>query len=78
MFYFFQNTINMPCANFLYYAMCHNFRPSLTIILDDGDQYIEKKIMSKNLHNATCQILIHGWQLMTLAWHHVCNYNGIT
>jgi len=30
------------------------FRPSLTIIMDDGDQYFEKKIMYKNLHNATC------------------------
>ncbi len=35
---------------------CHNFGPSLTIIIDDGDQYFEKKIifMSKNLHNVMC------------------------
>jgi len=26
-----------------YYAMCHNLGPSLTIIMDDGDQYFEKK-----------------------------------
>ncbi len=32
----------MPSGNF-YCAMCHNFRPSLTIIMDDGDQYFEKK-----------------------------------
>jgi hypothetical protein len=66
----------MPCGNF-YCAMCHNLRPSLKIIMDDGNQYSEKKIMSKNLHSARCQILIHGWQLMTLAWHHGCNYNGV-
>jgi hypothetical protein len=42
------------------YAMCHNFRPSLIILMDDGNQYFEKKInfMSKNIHNATC----HGCQ----------------
>ncbi len=62
-----------------YYATCHNFEPSLIIIMDDGDQYFEKKIivMSKYLHNATCQILKDEWQLMTLAWHHGCNYNGV-
>jgi hypothetical protein len=26
-----------------YYATYHNFGPSLTIIMDDGDQYFEKK-----------------------------------
>jgi hypothetical protein len=41
-------------------AMCHNFELSLTIIMDNGDQYFEF-FMSKNLHNATCQILINGW-----------------
>jgi hypothetical protein len=34
--------INMPCGNF-YCAMCHNFGPSLIIIMDDGDQYFERK-----------------------------------
>jgi hypothetical protein len=43
-----------------YYATCHNFEPSLIIVMDDGDQYFEKNIISKNLHNATCQILIDG------------------
>jgi hypothetical protein len=47
----------MPCDNF-YCAMCHNFEPSLTIIMDDGDQYFEKNL-SKIFHNATCQILIN-------------------
>ncbi len=28
--------------NFFYYAMCHNLAPSLTIIMDNGDQYFEK------------------------------------
>jgi len=37
-------------------AMCHNFEPSLIIIMDDVDQYFEKKIhfMFKNLHNVMC------------------------
>jgi hypothetical protein len=48
----------MPCANLLLFFI--NLELSLTIIMDDGDQYFEKKIMSKNLHNATCQILIDG------------------
>jgi hypothetical protein len=35
---------------FFYYATCHNFKPSLIIIMDDEDQYFKKKIisMSKN------------------------------
>jgi hypothetical protein len=45
--------------------------------MDDGDQYYEKKFMSKNLHNAMCQILINGWQLMTSTWHHGCSYNEV-
>jgi hypothetical protein len=63
----------------LYYATCHNFKPLLIIKMNDGDQYFEKKtiFMSKNLHNATCQILISGWQSMTSSWHHECSYNGI-
>jgi hypothetical protein len=49
-----------------YCATCHNLSPSLTITMNDGDQYFEKKIifMSKNLHSAD------GWQSMTLTWHH--------
>jgi hypothetical protein len=45
--------------------------------MNDGDQYFEKQ-MSKNLHNATCQILIYEWQSMRLTWYHGCNYSGIT
>ncbi len=39
-----------------YCATCHNFGASLTIILNDGNQYSEKKIffMSKNIHSAMC------------------------
>jgi hypothetical protein len=44
---------------FFYYATCHNFGPSLTIIMDDGDQYFEF-FMSNFFHNATCHILING------------------
>jgi hypothetical protein len=64
-------------------ATCHNFEPSLTIIMYDVHQYFEKKIkfMSKTFHNAMCKILIHGWQLMTSAdimgRHHGCSYNGV-
>ncbi len=43
-----------------YCAMCHNIIPWLIIIMNDGDQYFEKKIMSKNIDNVTCQILIDG------------------
>ncbi len=34
--------------------MCHNFEPSLIIIMDDGDQYFKKKIILrlKNPHSA--------------------------
>jgi len=34
--------------------------------MNDGVQYFKKKIafMSKKLHNATCYILIDGWQSM--------------
>ncbi len=31
----------MPCDNF-YHAMCDNLGPSLTIIMDNGDQYFQK------------------------------------
>jgi hypothetical protein len=64
----------------VYCATCHNIGLSLTIIMDNGDQYFKKKqiFMSKNLHSTTCQLLMDGQQLMTLAWHHGCNYNGIT
>jgi len=44
-----------------YYVMCHNFGPSLTIIMNDGNQYFEKiNFMSKKLHGVTCQIIING------------------
>ncbi len=38
----------MPCDHFYYYAMCHNLKPSSTIIVNDGDQYFEKKIICPN------------------------------
>jgi hypothetical protein len=45
----------MPCGKKLYCATCHNFGPSLIIIMNDGDQCFEKIIsMSKKDHNATC------------------------
>jgi hypothetical protein len=51
----------MPCGNF-YCATCHNLKLSLTIIIGNGDQYFKKKIIfiSKNPHNAKCQILMNG------------------
>jgi hypothetical protein len=62
-----------------YYATCHNFGSLLIIIINDGDQYVESKIifMSKNLHSVKCQILIDRWQSMMLTWHHGYNYNGV-
>ncbi len=46
---------------FFYCATCHNFKPSLTMIMNDEDQNFKKIIfMLKNLHNAMCQILIDG------------------
>jgi hypothetical protein len=49
----------MSCGN-LYCATCHNFKPLLIIIMNNGNQYFKNKIifMSKNLHSSTCQILI--------------------
>ncbi len=44
----------MPCGKKNYCATCHNLEPSLAIIMDNAYQYFQKKIMSKNLHNATC------------------------
>ncbi len=41
-------------------VLCHIFKPSLTIIMDNEDQYFKKKLMSKNPHNATCHIVIDG------------------
>ncbi len=39
----------MPCG------MSHNLGPSLTIIMEDGDQYFEKNnFMSNFFHNAMC------------------------
>ncbi len=43
----------MPCGNFLIMPHVTILKPSLVIIMDDGDQCFEKKTMSKNLHNAT-------------------------
>jgi len=52
---------------FIYYATCHNFKPSLAIIINDGDQHFKEK---KNLHNATCQILMDVWKSITSTWHY--------
>jgi len=40
---YFKNIINMPRGIIFYCAMCDNLEPSLTIIMDDGNQYFEKK-----------------------------------
>ncbi len=47
----------MPCGKKIYCAMCHNFEPSLTIIMDDERSKLQKinKFMSKNLHSIMCQ-----------------------
>jgi hypothetical protein len=44
-FFFFQ--IQLICHVAIFnYAMCHNFEPSLIIIMDDGDQYFNVFLMS--------------------------------
>jgi hypothetical protein len=59
--FIFQNIINMPCGKKNLCATCHNLGPSLTIIMDDGNQYFKKiNFMSKNFHNVMCQILTYG------------------
>ncbi len=60
-----------------YCVTCHNFEPSLAIIMNDGDQYFEKKIMFKNLYNTTCQKNLNGKQLIMSTCHNGCNYNGV-
>ncbi len=37
--------------------MCHNIRPSLTIIMENGNQYFKKKIilMFKKFHSTMCE-----------------------
>jgi hypothetical protein len=59
-----------------YCATCHNFGPSLIIIIDDGDQDFKKYIYPK-IFIVSCVKLIDGWQLMMSTWHHGCNYNGV-
>ncbi len=44
----------MPCGNFKNCATYCNLKPSLTIIMDNGDQYFEFFLMSKDFHNAMC------------------------
>jgi len=57
---------------FFYCATCHNFESSLTIILNDGDQYFKKTFIQKSLY-ATCEILMDGWKLVMVAWYHGCS-----
>jgi len=38
----------MPYGNFLNCATCHNFRPSLTITMNDGNEYFEKENLCSN------------------------------
>ncbi len=33
---------------FYYRATCHNLKPSLTIIMDDGDQYLKNIYVQKS------------------------------
>jgi hypothetical protein len=36
-----------------------------------------KKKKSKKFHNATCQILMDEWELITSTWHYGCSYSGV-
>jgi hypothetical protein len=62
---------------FFYYAMCYSFGLSLTIIINDVDQYFKKTIKSKKIHSATCQILMDEWKLIMSTSHYGCSCNGI-
>ncbi len=53
-----------------YCATCPNLELSLTIVMDDGNQYFEKQSMSKTLHNA----LEKKGQYVTNAFISTCNY----
>ncbi len=61
------------------YATCHNFEPSLTIIIDYVHQYLKKKVVfrSINVHGDMCQILMDGLKLVTSMWCYGYNCNGI-
>jgi len=43
-----------------FFLLCHisQFQTITNNHMNDADQYFQKTIMFKNLHNATCQILI--------------------
>jgi hypothetical protein len=60
-------------------ATCYNLKPSLTIIINNVDQYFKNKnknFTSKNPHNATCQILMNGWKV-TLVWYYGYSCNEL-
>jgi hypothetical protein len=60
------------------FVTCHNLGLSLTMIMDNGDQYFEKKILCPKIFIMPhVKFLIDVWQLMTLTWHHGCSYNGV-
>ncbi len=44
-------------------------------ITNDGDQYL-KKLKSNFFYSAMCQILMDGWELVTLAWRYGCSCSG--
>jgi hypothetical protein len=58
--------------------MCHNFGPSLIVIIDNTYQYFKNNNFKiKNPYNATCQILMDGWKLLMLALCCGYNYSGV-
>jgi len=42
---------------YFYYATCHNFEPSLIIIMNDGVQYFENKIIFYVRESSYCHML---------------------
>jgi hypothetical protein len=59
--------------------MCHNFGPSIIIIIDYTYQHLKNNnFKSKNSYSATCQILMDGWKLVTLALRYGYSYSEVT
>jgi hypothetical protein len=61
-----------------YYATCHNFGQSLIIMMDDGDQYFEKKMSSTTQKwscKANCKIFFFsGWIVLFKFYFYISKY----
>ncbi len=66
----------MSCGNFFYYATCHNLGPSLTIIMDDVNQYFDFFNVQKS---SQCHMLeLNRWmKINDVNMKHECNHKTI-